>query len=138
VAQVARVLQTRPELAVRLRGLVACADLERVQDETALSALVDDPTAEPLRAFLRARLAGQPLPALTDAQRVRLDALLAGLQWPGSALYDLATDRGAVAAAALILDQRLEPERVSADTPDSPQPERLAPAPGASVELRER
>jgi len=88
--------------------------------------------------FLRARLAGSPAPPLDDAQRARLDALRAGLPWPGAALHDLAVDRGAVVAAALILEHRLDAGRVSVDTPPTPGPERLVAAPGVAVELYER
>jgi len=138
IAQVARVLVSHPGLKVHPRGLVAQADLDRMRDEAALSALVDAAAAEPLRAFLRARLAGAPPPALNDGQRNRLEALVAGLSWPTSALHDLAVDRGAVAAATLILEHTIDPARVVADPPEVPGPEQLATAPGVAVEVRER
>ena len=135
VAQVAHVLGLHPELAIRLRGLVGGADAEHLRDEATLA---DGRASEPLRAFLRARLAGSPAPPLDDAQRARLDVLRAGLPWPGAALHDLAVDRGAIVAAALILDHRLDAGRVSVDTPPTPGPERLVAAPGVAVELYER
>jgi len=135
VAQVAHVLGSHPDLAVRLHGLVGGADAERLRDEAALAA---GRASEPLRAFLRARLAGSPAPPLDDEQRARLDALRAGLPWPGAALHDLAVDRGAVVAAALILEHRLDAGRVSVDTPATPGPERLTAAPGVAVEVYER
>ena len=131
-------LASHPGLAVRLRGLVGSADAERLRDEAALAALGDGRASEPLRAFLRARLAGSPAPPLDDEQRARLDALRAGLPWPGAALHDLAVDRGAVVAAALILEHRLDAGRVSVDTPPTPGPERLVAAPGVAVEVYER
>ena len=133
VAQVAHVLGLHPELAIRLHGLVGGADAEHLRDEAALAR-----ASEPLRAFLRARLAGSPAPPLDDAQRARLDVLRAGLPWPGAALHDLAVDRGAIVAAALILEHRLDAGRVSVDTPPTPGPERLVAAPGVAVELYER
>jgi len=135
VAQVAHVLGSHPDLAVRLHGLVGGADAERLRDEAVLAA---GRASEPLRAFLRARLAGSPAPPLDDEQRARLDALRAGLPWPGAALHDLAVDRGAVVAAALILEHRLDAGRVSVDTPPTPGPERLVAAPGVAVEVYER
>ncbi|HJQ83230.1 MAG TPA: DUF748 domain-containing protein, partial [Candidatus Binatia bacterium] len=120
ILQVARVLGTHPELLARLRGTVGTADLEHLRDEAALAALVAEPAAEPLRAVLRARLDGAPPPALSDADRARLETLLASLPWPGDALYDLALDRGAVAGAILILEHRIVPERVSPAEPSIP------------------
>jgi len=136
--QVARVLESHPDLAVRFRGLVAADDVERIQDEAALEALGTAPADEPLRAFLRARLAGRPPVPLDREQKVRLDALRAALPWPGTKLHELAVDRGAVAAASVIVDHKVDPERVAAETPEVSGPEQLAPAPGASVELHER
>ncbi len=130
---VAHVLGSHPDLAIRLHGLVGGADAEHLRDEAALAR-----ASEPLRAFLRARLAGSPAPPLDDAQRARLDALRAGVPWPDAALHDLAVDRGAVVAAALILEHRLDPGRVSVDTPPTPGPERLVAAPGVAVEVYER
>jgi len=138
VVQVARVLTSRPDLAVRLHGVVAQADVDRLRDQTVLAALGEERASAPLRAFLRARLAGSPLPGLDDAQQARLDALLAALPWPATALHDLAVDRGAVAAAAFILEQQLEPARLSVSTPATPAADQLAPAPGVAVEVRER
>jgi len=135
VAQVAHVLGSHPDLAIRLRGLVGGADAEHLRDEATLA---DGRASEPLRAFLRARLAGSPAPPLDDAQRAHLDALRAGLPWPGAALHDLAVDRGAVVAAALILEHRLDAGRVSVDTQPTPGPERLSGAPGVAVEVYER
>jgi len=138
VAQVARVLGSHPDLAIRLHGLVGSADAERLRDEAALAALGDGRASEPLRAFLRARLAGSPAPPLDGAQRARLDALVAGLPWPEAALHDLAVDRGAVVAAALMLEHHLDAGRVSVETPATPGPERLTAAPGVAVEVYER
>ncbi len=135
IAQVAHVLGSHPDLAIRLHGLVGGADAEHLRDEATLA---DGRASEPLRAFLRARLAGSPAPPLDDAQRARLDALRAGLPWPGAALHDLAVDRGAVVAAALILEHRLDAGRVSVDTPPTPGPGRLVAAPGVAVEVYER
>jgi hypothetical protein len=137
VAQVARVLTAHPELDAQIAGLVAPADAARLKDEMALSRLVDAPDAEPLRAVLRARLAGQPPAALEDADARRLEALLAELPWPDRALQELARDRGAVATAALILEHRVDAERVATETPALPRPDTLAGAPGAAIELRE-
>jgi len=135
---VARVLISRPDLAVRVRGRVADADLLRLQDEAALSALVEVPAAEPLRAVLRARLAGLPPPSLDEPEQRRLEDLIGGLPWPGQPLHDLAVDRGAVVAARLILDHKLEAERVSTDLPDVPERGRLAASPSVDVELQAR
>jgi hypothetical protein len=138
VTQVARVLELHPDLAVRFRGLAAAADVDRVQDEAALSALASTPADEALRAFLRDRLAGRPPRALRPEQAARLDTLRAGLPWPADELHRLALDRGAVAAAALVVDLKIDPERVAGEAPEVPGPEQLAPAPGASVELHEQ
>ena len=138
LVQVARVLQTHPALAVRFRGLAAAADVERIQDEAALSALVNEQGVEPLRAFLRARLDGRTPPSLEREQKARLDALLAGLPWPGANLNALALDRGSVAVAGLVLDHKVDPERVAAETPEIPGLAQLGPVPGASVELHEQ
>ena len=135
--QVARVLQTHPDLGVRFRGLAAAADVERIQDEAALSALVNADGAEPLRAFLRARLTGRAPTALDRQQKARLDALLASLPWPDATLHELAVDRGSVAVASVVVDHKVDPERVEAEVPRVPGPEQLAPTPGASVELHE-
>jgi hypothetical protein len=136
VAQISRVLWAHPDLAVRLRGEAAIDDLERLNDEAALGALTD-PKAEPLRNFLRARLDGAPPPPLDEDQRAELEAVRARIPWPGEALRNLAVDRGAVAAAALILEFKLDPERVATAPPETPQPNTLAPHPGVSVELHE-
>src|SRR6266446_834156 len=135
IAQVAHVLGSHPDLAIRLHGLVGGADAEHLRDEATLA---DGRASEPLRAFLRARLAGSFVLPLGDTQRARLVALRAGLPWPGAALHDLAVDRGAVVAAALILEHRLDAGRVSVDTPPTPGPERLVAAPGVAVEVYER
>ena len=135
VVQVARVLTSRPDLAVRLHGVVAQADVDRLRDQAVLAALGEERANEPLRAFLHARLAGSPPPGLDDAQQARLDGLLAALPWPAAALHDLTVDRGAVAGAAFILEQRLEPARLSVSTPATDQ---LASTPGVAVEVRER
>jgi hypothetical protein len=138
LAQVAHVLVVHPELAVRLRGMVAEADVERLRDEAALSMLVAATGVEALRAYLRARLAGETPPPLGDTDRARLDTLRARIPWPGEALRALAVDRGAVAAAAFILEQRVDPARVAAIEPDAVQPGRLGPAAAVAVELAER
>jgi hypothetical protein len=136
--QVARVLESHPDLAVRVRGLAAAEDVERMLDEAALSGLVDAPATDPVRIVLEARLAGRTPPALDARQQARLDALRAGLPWPGGRLHDLARDRGTVAMAALVVEHKIDPERVTAETPDVPGPEQLAPVGGASVELHGR
>jgi hypothetical protein len=138
VAQVAHVLGSHPGLAVRLRGLVGGADAEHLRDQEALAVLPPGRASEPLRAFLGARLGGSPTRALDEAQRGRLDALLAGLPWPAEALHDLALDRGAVVAAALILEHHLDAGRVSVDTPPTPGPEGSIAAPSVAVEVYER
>jgi hypothetical protein len=137
VAQVSRVLWARPDLAVRLRGQAAIDDVEKLKDERALAALADDPGAEPLRGFLRARLEGAPPPPLDEPLRARLETVRGTLSWPGEELRNLAGDRGAVAAAALILEFKVDPDRVAAAPPETPQPNALAAHPGASVELHE-
>jgi len=131
---VAHVLGSHPDLAVRLHGLVGGADAERLRDEAALAA---GRASEPLRAFLRARLAGSPAPPLDDEQRARLDALRAGLPWPGAALHDLAVDRGAVVAAPSPGAPPRRRARVRRHAAD-PGPERLVAAPGVAVEVYER
>jgi hypothetical protein len=136
--QVARVLEAHPDLAIRVRGFTATADVERIQDEATLSALGGEPTTDPVPAFLRARLNGGTPPVLDGSQQARLDALRAGLPWPGAELRALALDRGAVTTAALVVDHKIDPQRVTADTPEVPKPEQLAPVGGASVELHER
>ena len=138
IAQVAHVLGSHPALAVRLRGLVGSADAEHLRYQVALTALPDERASEPLRAFLRARLAGAPAAPLDDKQQARLDALVNALPWPGAALHDLAVDRGAVAAAALIIEHGLDAGRVSVDTPATPAPDQTAAAPGVAVEVGER
>ena len=110
--------------------------LERLTDEAALAALVDAPKAEPLREYLRARLTGAPPPPLDEASRARLEALRAGVPWPASELRDLAQDRGAVAAASLIVDHHVDPERVVTDPPVADR-DALADTPAAAVELEE-
>ncbi|HUE29933.1 MAG TPA: DUF748 domain-containing protein [Verrucomicrobiae bacterium] len=138
VAQVAHVLSSHPDLAIRLRGLVGRGDADHLRDEAVLATLPDGRAGDPLRAFLRARLAGSATPTLDDAQRARLEALLAAVPWPGTALHDLAVDRGALVAAALILEHRLDAGRVSVDTPPTPAPEELIAAPSVAVEVYER
>lgn len=135
LAQVAHVLASHPELAVRLQGAVGSADVERLQEDAALSALVDAREAEPLRAFLRARRTGTPLPALDAAQRSRLDALRDGLPWPAEALYELASDRGAVSRAGLIVDQHVDPARTTVDPPARPAPAEVRGDPRVDVDL---
>jgi len=136
--QVGRVLTTHPGLRARIYGLVAAADVERVQDEVLLSRLSNVVDGEGLRTFLRARLEKRPPPSLGEADARRLEQLRSELPWPEPALRELARDRAAVATATLILDVRVEPERVSADTADVPRVDTLAPAPGAGIELQER
>jgi uncharacterized protein DUF748 len=136
--QVGRVLTTHPGLRARIHGLVAAADVERLEDEALLSRLADVADAEPLRSFLRARLEKRPPPSLGEGEAQRLEQLRKELPWPERAVHELARDRAAVATATLILEVRVEPERVSADTADVPRPESLAPAPGAGIELQER
>src|SRR5579862_3853202 len=135
VEQVARVLTVHPELGVRLRGVAAGPDLERLRDEAVLSALARASDATRLRAYVEARASGSPPPPISDAEHARLDALYAGLPFPGAALQALAEDRGAVAAAALILEQHVDPARVTPVRPELPGPDDLAPAPEANVEL---
>jgi hypothetical protein len=135
--QISRVLQTHPELRPRLRGMAAGADADRLVDEAVLSMLGSSRADEPLRAFLEARLAGSPPPPLDQTQAARLDALFATTSWPAEALQSLALDRGAAAAAALILEQGVAPGRVAVDSPQIRGPDDLAPEPGVSVELRE-
>jgi len=136
--QVGRVLTTHPGLRARIHGLIAAADVDRVQDEALLSRLADVADAEALRAFLRARLEKRPPPLLGEGDARRLEQLRNDLPWPEPALRELARDRAAVATATLILDVHVEPERVSADTADVPRADSLAPAPGAGIELQER
>ena len=138
VEQVARVLTVHPELGVRLRGVAATADLERLRDEAVLSALARAPDAARLRAYVEARTSGSPPPPISDAEHARLETLYAGLPFPAAALQALAEDRGAVAAAALILEQHVDPARVTPVRPELPGPDALAPAPEANVELAER
>lgn len=136
--QVGRVLTTHPGLRARIHGLVAAADVERVQDEALLSRLADVADADALRSFLRARLERRPPPSLGESDARRLDELRKELPWPERALHELARDRAAVATATLILDLHVEPERVAADTAETPRADTLAPAPGAGIELGER
>ncbi len=138
LAQVAHVMTAHPELGVRLRGVAAQADLERLRDETALSALAVAPDAERLRGYLRARIAGSALPSLSEADGKRLEAVVSGLPFPADALHDIALGRGAVAAAGLILEHHIDPARVGADVPDVPSSDRLASAPEVKVALAER
>src|SRR5689334_21444521 len=130
LAQVARVIASHRDLAVRFRGVASADDVARIQDEAALAALGTGRDTEPLRAFLRARLAGRPLPALDGGQKTRLDDLLASLPWPEDQLHELARDRGSVAVASLVLDHQIDPERVAAEVPVAPAREQLAPVGG--------
>jgi hypothetical protein len=138
VEQVAHVLTVHPELGVRLRGIAARADLERLRDEAVLSALARASDATRLRAYVESRTSGSPPPPISDAEHARLDALYAGLPFPLAALQALAEDRGAVAAAALILEQHVDPARVTPVPATVPGPNDLASAPEAAVELAER
>ena len=137
VAQVAHVLGVRPDLAIRLTGTAAAADLERLTDEAALSTLGADRRDRPLRSFLQARLADLPVPELTSSEQVRVDALRASVPWPGEALRNLAQDRGTAAAAAFIVDFTIPPARVAVDPPPAPVPGQLATEPAATVSLGE-
>ncbi len=134
VTEVARVLQSHPDLALRLRGMAAGVDVDRLREQEVLGSLARGT----LRAFLDSRLAGTPPPSLDERQRARLDTLLAAVPWPGDRLQQLAVDRGAAAAAAFVLDFGVAPDRVVVDTPPAGAPTDLAGAPGAGVELRER
>jgi hypothetical protein len=136
IEQVNRVLASHPDLALRVRGLVAAADADRLRGEAALAALGDRPETRRLREVLGARLTEGPSQPLDDAERARLDDVVGGIPWPAGQLTDLATRRGAVVAAEFIIDHRLDPERVRAVTAEPAQPGNLAAVPGAAVELR--
>jgi len=136
--QVAHVLAAHPELAVRLRGAAARHDLERLRDEAVLSSLAAAADAARLRAYVEARMSGSPPLPLSDTEHARLESLYVELPFPAAALQALAEDRGAVAAAALILEQHVDPARVTPVRPAVPGPDDLASAPEATVELAER
>jgi hypothetical protein len=138
VTQISRVLQAHPDLALRVQGTVAPEDLERIEDTAALAALADVPDAEPLRAFLRARLGGTPLPELDADRHARLERLRGSLPWPVEELYRLAVDRGAAVAAALLIDFKVEPQRVRVDEPPRPLPGAVVGEPVAKIGLTER
>jgi hypothetical protein len=136
IEQVSRVLASRPDLALRIQGLVAAEDVDRLRGELALAALGDGSETRPLREALGARLTGGPSRPLDPADAGRLEEMLAGVPWPADRLTELATRRGAAAAAAFIIDHRLDPERVRAVTAAPARPDALATQPGAAVELR--
>src|SRR5207245_1785979 len=102
------VLALHPDLALRVRGEVAEADVTRLEEETVLAALA--PTGrDPLRAYLEARRVGAPTPPLAAEQRARLEALTSVLPWPGEQLRELA---GGVTAANVPWEERSAVERV--------------------------
>jgi hypothetical protein len=135
--QIARVLQTHPGLAIRLRGQVTTADVAVIQDASLLDALSGQPRGEAIRAHLAARLAGGPPPALDAEDSRRLTTLRAVAPWPGDALRTLAVDRAASTAAVFILELGVEPGRVRVAPPAVPDADTLAAVPGVGVELRE-
>jgi Domain of Unknown Function (DUF748) len=136
--QVNRVLQTRPDLGVRVGGQAAAADVERLRDEAALRSIVQTGGSKRLREFLEARIAGGPARPLEAEDEARLADLLHTIPWPADQLMQLAEQRGVATAAAFIVDFGLQAERVRAIDAEPPAPDRLAAEPSASVELVER
>jgi hypothetical protein len=137
VAQVARVLQTRPDLALDIRGTVAPADVEQLQAKPALAALEADGSGESLRAYLRARLAGDAAAELEPEDRSRLDTLVRGLPWPAAEAHALAVDRGQIVAATLAVEHGLDAKRFAVGPPEV-DPAALSAAPAAVLVLQER
>jgi uncharacterized protein DUF748 len=134
VVQVGRILAEHPELALRIRGQVADADVHEIRTRAALASvdLTSDPG--PLRAYLLARQAGRPLPALDGKARQELDRLEATLPWPAEELRALAAARGEAAAAALA-ESSTAGARISVDDPAAPGVPDLAPQPEAALAL---
>jgi hypothetical protein len=137
VAQVARVLQTRPDLALAIRGTLAPDDLEPLQATPALAALEASGGPDALRGYLRARLADEAPPTLSPEDRSRLDTLVRGLPWPAGGAQALAVDRGQIVAATLAVEHGLDGSRFQV-APPAVDPSALAPAPGAVLSLQGR
>ena len=136
--QVARVLQSHPELSLAIRGTVGAEDVGRLQDREALDALSTRPAADSLRTFLRARIAGAPLPSLDADDRARLDTLVRSLPWPAEHLTALATERADAARATLLVKHRVAADRMTTIPPEAPTPQTLSDSVGAVLDLRER
>src|SRR5262249_13585261 len=134
---VAHVMQSHPDLKLRVRGTVAVADVDRLREQAALAALAGAKGTDRVQSVLRARLAGTLPPSLDATQLARLEAALAAVPWPGDRLQQLAADRAATAAAALVVEHRVPTAHVVVDSTQIASPDDLAGAAGATVELRE-
>jgi hypothetical protein len=118
-------------------GAFWAADLEQLQAAPALAALQASGGSDALRAYLRARLAGESPAPLSPEDSRRLDTLVQGLPWPAGDAQALAVDRGQTVAATLAVEHGLDGRRFTVSQPEV-DPVALAPAPGAELSLRAR